>query len=194
VSAAPHERSRPAGGDGGAIRKPSRRELRLCTRALSHLNKAIDEAGAQLSRAWVVDDGRGDPDLKSLRADPDWQLVENRFGSGEDKLPQQSSKRQLGDYKAQLPDRYPDRPWGRPAVRQAVWLILTVLFAAIAVALGIVLLIAPHAFGVAWLVLVALVAVFNFWQLLKAHREALLVGDDRARFATSASLSPRRPR
>jgi len=193
VSAAPPEQSRPAAEDGGTVRKPSRRELKLRDRAFSNLNKAIDESGAQLSRAWVVDKNRGDPDLNSLRSDPDWQLVENRFGSGKVTSSQQSLK-QLGAYTAQLPDRYPARPWGRPAVRQAVWLILTVLFAAIAVALGIVLLIAPHAFGVTWLVLVALVALFNFWQLLKAHREALLVGDDRARFATSASLSPRRPR
>jgi hypothetical protein len=186
VSAAPRKRSLPADGNGGAVSKPNRRELRLRERAFSHLNKAIDEAGVQLSRAWV--ERGGDPDLESLREDPDWELVENRLGSGTIESSHGLPKPKLGGYTAQLPGRYPARPWGRPAVRQFAWLVLTVLFALATVALGVVRVIAPHAFDVTVLIPVALVALFNLWQLLKARREAVLVGDDRARLATSASV------
>jgi hypothetical protein len=190
VSGASPKQSLEIRGDRGLARKPSRRELRLRERAFSHLNKAIDEAGPQLSRAWVE---KGDPDLRTLRDDRDWRLVTNRLGASGLESTEQSPPKKLGCYEARLPNRYPARPWGRPTVRQAVWLVLGAIFVTAAVLLGMVLLISPHAFSGVWLVVVALIALFNLWQLLKARREVILVGDEHAFLATYVSTTaPRR--
>jgi hypothetical protein len=145
---------------------------RLHESAFSHLNKAVDEAGSQLSPTWIR--CGGDPDLASLRRsdDPDWEHVERRLGQTGSE-PTDESRDMLRSYKQRLPNRYPDRPWGRPGWRAAFWLILTLAAMAL-----IILLFVLHTSN--WATGAAAVTVLlTLSRLYNADREVRLLAGDR---------------
>ena len=110
-------------------------ELRtLRRRAYEELRVAIDQAGDELPADWLL---KGDPDLQSLRDDPDWQLLARRY------------KRIVtqGDTCPPEDTWLPPTVWGDPHRRANEWRALAgVIFACAA---GVGLLFAPI-----WLLLV----------------------------------------
>jgi hypothetical protein len=156
-------------------RETSGRERdRLHEFAFSHLNNALDDAGSQLSTTWIR--RGGDPDLDSLRScrDPDWKRLERRLGPQTESEPTKESKGILRDYKQQLSNRYPDRPWGRPGWRAAFWLSLTVAAVALVILL-FVLYASSWAIGAG-----AVIVLLALWRFYNAGREVRLLAGGRA--------------
>jgi hypothetical protein len=94
------------------LRKPYRiaRMRRLRLRAYKHLTLASEEARERLDAQWLA---KGDPDLESLRADPEdeWTLLLRRHSGVPRGMPELR--------------RLPDPAWGDPARRRNGWIAAT---------------------------------------------------------------------
>ena len=154
--------------------------------AFKHLSRALHDSKDSLSSEWVG----SDPDLDELHDDREWTVLLKRYcadGTGADRdnpdwslvsKDAQTLVREMEEFHG-----HPERPWGDPKRRRFDWVLLAVLFWAVA----LIWMVLPPSGG-EWIAVgaVAALAALTTTRALVLDREAKRTGAKEARRARKA--------